>query len=199
MLPILVVMDGFTLAAYRKLWDKKVLLATLPFAIAGIAAGAALAKYVSDDFVRICVGIIALLFVANAIFKPRPDGGRLRGHKGFGALCGAAAGFTSFLAHAGGPPFKIYALPQGLAPRVFAGTGAMFFAVVNAVKILPYTFLGQLNPGNLTVSLFLIPLAPLGVWTGVWLVKRMTPVIFFRIIYGLLFVVGVKLIWDGVF
>lgn len=198
MLPILIVMDGFTLSAYRKLWDKTVLLATVPFAIAGIALGAALAKYVSDDFVRVCVGVIALLFVANALFKPRPNGGRLRGHKGFGALCGAASGFTSFLAHAGGPPFKIYALPQGLTPGVFVGTNAVFFTVVNAAKILPYALLGMLSPGNLKVSLLLVPLAPLGVWTGVWLVKRMDPSVFFKIIYGLLFVVGVKLLWDGI-
>ena len=198
MLPILIVMDGFTLAAYRKQWDKRTLLHTLPYAIAGIAAGGLLARFVTEDFVRICIGLIALLFVAYAVFKPGTEGGFIRGNKYVGAISGALSGFTSFLAHAGGPPFKMYALPQGLPPRIFAGTSAVFFAVVNAVKLVPYSMLGQLGASNLTISLMLIPLAPLGVWIGVWLVKRIEPVIFYRIMYTLLFIVGLKLLWNGI-
>lgn len=198
MLPILIVMDGFTLAAYRKQWNKKIILHTLPYAILGIGAGGLLASYVTDDFVRICIGVVALSFVAYAVFTPKSDSNFIHENKVVGAVSGAMAGFTSFLAHAGGPPFKIYALPQGLEPRIFAGTSAVFFAVVNAVKLIPYATLGQLGMANLSTSLILIPLAPIGVWIGVWLVKRIHTVIFYRIMYSLLFIVGVKLLWDGV-
>ena len=197
MLPILVVMDGFTVTAYRKHWDKKLVFFMLPFAVAGIALGGLLAQCVSEDFVRICIGIIALSFVAFSVIKPAADGGFIRGNTYMAALCGALSGFTSFLAHAGGPPFKIYALPQGLPPRIFAGSAAIFFAVVNMTKLLPYALLGQLSGANLKTSLVLIPLAPIGVWTGVWLVKKIDPVVFYRIMYSLLTVVGLKLLWDG--
>ncbi len=197
MLPILIVMDVFTVSAYRKHWDKKLIFLMLPFAVAGIILGGFLARYVTEDFVRICVGVIALIFVAYSVLKPAADGGFIRGNKIVAAVCGMLAGFTSFLAHAGGPPFKIYALPQGLSPRIFAGSAAIFFAVVNMVKLLPYGLLGQLSPENLKTSLVLVPLAPFGVWIGVWLVKRIDPVIFYRIMYSLLAIVGFKLLWDG--
>jgi len=73
----------------------------------------------------------------------------------------------------------------------------IFFAVVNFVKLLPYAMLGQFDKTNLTTSLILIPLAPIGVLIGVWLLKRIDQDVFYRILYGLIFVVGVKLLWDG--
>ena len=75
----------------------------------------------------------------------------------------------------------------------------MFFFIVNMVKIVPYAMLGQFDTVNLTTSLILIPLAPVGVLTGVWMVKKMDQQLFFRIIYLLIFSVGVKLLWDGAF
>lgn len=73
----------------------------------------------------------------------------------------------------------------------------MFFFVVNLVKLLPYAMLGQLDKTNLTIALFLIPLAPVGVLIGVWIVKRIDQTLFYRIMYGLIFSVGLKLLWDG--
>ena len=49
--------------------------------------------------------------------------------------CGATAGFTSQIAHAGGPPFQIYVLPRRLPRDTFIGTSAIFF--MSASKLLP--------------------------------------------------------------
>lgn len=197
MLPILIVMDWISAWSYRQHWDKKTLLLMLPAAIVGIVLGGLLASYVDDQFVRICVGVIAIAFVIYAVLKPKASGGFIIGNRPLGALAGLFAGFTSFIAHAGGPPFQAYAIPQKLDKRVYAGTAVMFFFVVNAVKVVPYAALGQFNPTNITVSLMLIPLAPIGVLIGVWLLKRIDQDVFYRILYGLIFVVGVKLLWDA--
>lgn len=201
MLPILIVMDWTSVAAYRKHWDKRVLLLTLPGAIIGIVLGGFLARYVDDSFVRIAVGLIALGFVAYVVTKELlfKSGklSRLVGNRLAGFIAGTAAGFTSFIAHAGGPPFQAYAIPQGLEKRIYAGTAVMFFTVVNAVKLVPYAMLGQFDKTNLSASLVLIPLAPIGVLIGVWLIKRIDEKVFFRILYGLLICVGVKLLYDG--
>jgi uncharacterized membrane protein YfcA len=74
----------------------------------------------------------------------------------------------------------------------------VFFLVVNYVKLVPYAFLGQLNAGNLTASLVFAPLAPLGIWLGVWLHRRVSERAFFNVSYALLFIAGTKLIYDGV-
>jgi len=201
MLPILIVMDWTSVAAYRKHWDKKVLLLTLPGAIIGIALGGFFAGYIDDGFVRICVGLIALGFVAYALTKEfllKSDKlSRLASNRPAGFFAGTIAGFTSFIAHAGGPPFQAYAIPQGLEKRIYAGTSVMFFTVVNAVKIIPYAMLGQFDKTNLSTSLVLIPLAPIGVFLGVWLIKRIDETVFFRVLYALLVCVGIKLLWDG--
>ncbi|WP_427454157.1 sulfite exporter TauE/SafE family protein [Litorimonas sp. WD9-15] len=199
LLPILIVMDWVSIWAYRKHWDKRLLLLMLPGAMIGIAIGGLLADRVSEDFVRVCVGFIAVAFPVYAVLGPkfRTGGDWLKGNRPMAWASGIAAGFTSFVAHAGGPPFQTYALPQGLDKRIYAGTAVMFFMVVNAVKLIPYAMLGQFDRTNLTISAALIPLAPIGVLIGVWLVKRIDQQTFYRVMYALIFVTGVKLLWDG--
>ena len=115
-----------------------------------------------------------------------------------GTFWGALSGFTSTLAHAGGPPFAIWMLPQKLDKTTLVATSAAFFLVVNYVKLVPYAMLGQLNTSNLTASLLFAPLAPIGIWLGVWLHRRISERAFYVISYVLLFATGVKLVWDGV-
>ena len=107
------------------------------------------------------------------------------------------AGFTSFVSHAGGPPLQMYLLPQRLEPRLFVGTSVIFFTAVNWIKVIPYAALGQLDSTNLMTSLVLSPLAPLSIFLGAWLVKKLTMDAFYRIAYFAIFAVSLKLIWDG--
>jgi uncharacterized membrane protein YfcA len=111
---------------------------------------------------------------------------------------GALAGFTSFIAHAGGPPLNIYLLRRPLQRTAFVATTAVFFAVVNYVKLIPYASLGLLSADNLATSAALAIFAPVGVYLGVWLHRRISDRVFFTVVYALLFALGIKLIADGV-
>lgn len=197
MLPILIVMDWVGVWTYRKHWDRSLLLLTLPGAVLGIIAGGLLAGFVDDQAVRVVVGVIAVIFPIYAVTKPRGGDAFIRNNRPLGLLSGLVAGFTSFVAHAGGPPYQAYAIPQQLEKRIYAGTAVMFFFVVNFVKVVPYAMLGQFDQSNLTTSLILIPIAPFGVLFGAWLVKRIDQTLFYRILYALIFSVGLKLLWDG--
>ena len=197
MLPILIIMDWVGVWTYRKHWDRKLLLLTLPGAVLGIVAGGLLAGYVDDQAVRVVVGVIAVLFPIYAIMKPTGGDAFIKDNRPLGLISGTVAGFTSFVAHAGGPPYQAYAIPQGLEKRLYAGTAVMFFFVVNFIKVVPYAMLGQFDQTNLTTSLILIPIAPFGVLFGAWLVKRIDQTLFYRILYALIFSVGLKLLWDG--
>lgn len=202
MLPILIVMDIFSLYAYRKYFNQKILYLMLPAAIIGIGLAWSLAHSISEDDIRISVGLIAVVFSLYSGWRLwRGTEGRTPAwaqHKGVGRLAGMAAGFTSFFAHAGGPPFQAYVIPQKLESRIFVGTGVIFFSVVNAVKLIPYWHLGQISPANMSVTLYLMPLAPFGVWLGVWGVKHLPVDIFYKVIYVLIFCVGLKLLYDGI-
>ena len=107
------------------------------------------------------------------------------------------SGFTSFVAHAGGPPVNAYVIPMRLPPLVFTATMAVFFFVVNLSKWVPYAWLGLLDLRNMATSLALLPIAPIGVLVGVRLAHRIQPVLFYRLIYAGMFLTGCKLVWDG--
>lgn len=198
MLPILIVMDAVSVWSYRGTFDKRLLFLMLPGAIIGITIGGLLAGFVDDRFVLICVGVIALSFSAYSVFRPKGNANVLKDNRPLGIIASIVAGFTSFIAHAGGPPFQAYVIPQGLEKRVFAGTSVLFFAVVNAVKLIPYGMLGQFDSANLTTSLILMPLAPIGVLIGVWLLKRISQEAFYKFLYTMIFIVGVKVLYDGI-
>ena len=117
--------------------------------------------------------------------------------RAIGAVCGFFSGFTSTLAHSGGPPFAVYIYALRLDKSTIVATSAMFFCIGNYLKLVPYYFLGQLNMDSLATSLLFAPLAPLGVWLGVWMHNRVSESAFFQLSYALLFLSGVKLISDA--
>ena len=197
LLPLLIVMDAFTIWHYRTLWDKRNIGILLPSAIVGILLGAFFFRYLTEAHIRILVGAIAVLFVANYFLKKQS----VTPHQADvprGMLWGSIAGFTSFGVHAGGPPINICLLPQQLDKSIFVGTTVVFFTIVNLIKVVPYTMLGQFSSDNLLTSLILSPVAPIGVWLGVKLHHRVNEKIFYTLCYIFLFITGVKLLVDGI-
>ena len=136
----------------------------------GITVGAFLFGYFAHNerALQIVIGLLALLFVlfqaGRSLIFGTLEGRRLPG--AVGLFLGGVAGFTSTLAHAGGPPVTIYLLPQQLARNIFAGTTLITFMVINLVKLVPYGMLGLLRVGNLMTILVLAPLIFVGVQLG---------------------------------
>jgi len=196
LMPLLLVMDLMGLAAFRNDFDKKLLRFMLPFAMLGIVLGTLLFKLLDARVVAGIVGASTLLFLAQRLlFPPRADSARPP--RWVGAILLTTSGFTSFIAHAGGPPVNAYAIPLKLPPVVFTGTMAFLFFFVNMAKWVPYAWLGLLSWGNLATSMALLPLAPLGVWVGVKIARRISPQLFYRFVLMGMFLTGCKLLWDG--
>lgn len=198
MLPILIMQDAVTIFAYRRDWDGRILAALLPGSMLGIGLGYLFSAHIDVGAVRLAVGIIALVFAGRGLLLSRRQlGAAKRGSAAAGAFWGAVAGFTSFVSHAGSPPFQVYVLPQRLAPQIYAGTNTLFFAVTNLVKLVPYFLLGQFGAQNLSISAALAPVAVLSALAGVRLVRLVPADRFYKIILWLTLIVGLKLIWDG--
>jgi len=199
LLPLLCLMDLFGLWVYRENLNVNMQKTLIPGAIVGIAIGTMLFGYLSAAAIRVILGIIAIVFTLNHWLGLSPwVAHHVRRAGWFAASASAAlAGFTSFIAHAGGPPINMYLLTQGMNRTMFVGTTVLFFAVVNYVKLVPYGWLGQLDATNLWTSLVLAPLAPAGIAAGVWLHRRVSDRLFFRIAYAMLFIVGVRLLYEG--
>ncbi len=162
LLPILVVMDIVSLWTWRGERDPVTLKLMLPAAMLGIGLGWLTAAVVTTGAVRLIVGLVAIAFFARWATQGMATVERPSEHSPVRAgFWGIVSGFTSFVAHAGGPPYQVYALPLGQRPALFVGTSVIFFAVVNAVKLIPYFALGQFAATNVTASLVLMPIAPL--------------------------------------
>jgi uncharacterized protein len=196
LMPVLLLMDLLGIAAFRKDFDKDLLRFLVPCGVIGSMLGALLFKLLDAHIVAGMVGAFTLLFLAQRlVFPPRPDS--LPPPKWVGALLTITSGFTSFIAHAGGPPINAYVIPMRLSPVKFTATMAFLFFVINLSKWIPYAWLGLLDMRNMSTSLMLLPLAPLGVWIGVRLARRISQVLFYRLLYGGMFLTGCKLLWDG--
>lgn len=196
MMPILLVMDVMGLAAFRKHFDLRLIRFLVPLGLIGTVVGTLSFSLLDARLVAGIVGIFTLLFLAQRLlFPPRPDGPHPP--KWLGAILTIVSGFTSFVAHAGGPPVNAYVIPMRLPPLVFTATMAAFFFVVNLSKWMPYAWLGLLDLRNMATSLALLPIAPIGVLVGVKLAHRIQPLLFYRLIYAGMFLTGCKLVWDG--
>lgn len=196
LMPVLLLMDVLGMAAFRKDFDKTLLKFLIPFGLLGTLIGTLLFKVLDSHTVAGIVGVFTLLFLAQRLLFP-PHADSAPPPRWLGAILTATSGFTSFVAHAGGPPISAYVIPLRLSPVVFAATMSFFFFFINLSKWIPYAWLGLLDMRNLATSLVLLPLAPVGVWIGVRLARRINQVLFYRLIYLGLFLTGIKLVWDA--
>jgi uncharacterized membrane protein YfcA len=197
MLPILCLMDPMGAWAYRRTWHRGNVKILFSGAVFGVIGGTVVFGLLDGAVIRLIIGALVIAFIANNLLalwrriEPRTP------RRAVGVVCGAVSGFTSFLIHSGMPTVAIYLLPQRLDKMVFAGTTVMYFFAVNYIKLVPYAYLGLFDATNLTTSLALAPLAPVGVWIGFRINTWLSQEWFYRLCYIFLFAAGLKLLHDG--
>lgn len=197
LLPIYVVSDVFGLWAYRRDFDWGVLKVMAPATTIGVGIGWWAAKVVPEDLVTGLVGLIGAAFAANLLLRrgvapdPKPA------NTAKGTFWGILSGFTSFVSHAGAPPYQVYVMPLQLSKAIFAGTSTILFAYVNAIKLVPYYFLGQFSLENLKVAAVLMLPSALAVFAGVKIVRLLPEKLFFKLVTWALLALSLKLVWQA--
>lgn len=199
LLPILIASDIVSVWSFRHSWNKRIVAIMLPGALLGVGVGWLMAASLPATAIMAALGCISIAFGAWRLWVER--GGKVpapsRSSVPVGAAFGFATGFTSQIAHAGGPPFQIWVSPQRLPHTEFVGTNSVLFAIINWAKVPAYFALGEFTTSNLTISAALIPLVLLSTLTGVWLIKRMQSGRFYTIVYLLMIGLGLKLVADS--
>ena len=142
------------------------------------------------------LGLIALSFGLNYFLSSLKEISISSSRK-LGSFWSILSGFTSFSIHAGGLPISFYLLPMRLDRRIYVATTAIFFLSLNLFKLMPYAYFGQINLENLYISMFLLPLAPLGVYFGAYLTTRVSQDFFYNLSHFCLILAGLKLVYDG--
>jgi len=197
LLPIYIISDVVSVWLYRKDFSAANLKILLPAGILGVLIGWLTASVTSDSAVKLMIGCMGVGFCLNTWLRKTPqDKQAVDAKKGW--FWGTVAGFTSFISHAGGPPFQIYVLPQRLPKIQFAGTATLLFAVINAAKILPYQLLQPYSYDDLMRAADLIPFALAGTVAGAYVTKKIADIWFYRLVQAGLFAVSIKLIADVV-
>jgi hypothetical protein len=198
-LPLLLVGDAFALRTYWGRWDRAVIIKMMPGTIIGIVIGAQLLSSLSPITIRHGIGIMVLLFCLYKVIEPRLRQNLADAQSDtrlwHGSLFGGGAGVASTLANAGGPIASVYLLMEHLTPTAFIGTSALYFALVNVMKIPNLLQAGMLQPIWFVQTAWAIPLVIAGVWTGKWLINRLDVRAFERVILVLLSITGFFLLF----
>jgi uncharacterized membrane protein YfcA len=196
--PLVCAMDLFALQAFPvRTWSWPDLAWLGPGMLAGLALGAVFFVYVDPPVLALVIALVTLWFTGRFFF------GRSRSEKpkpvwpAGAVFLGALGGFTTFVAHAGGPPLAMYLLRRGLPKSVYAGTLVGLFTASNLIKVWPYLWFGLARPEALWQALALLPAVPLGVWAGKALHNRLDEQRLYFWCYLLLAAAGLKLLADG--
>ncbi len=199
-LPVLIILDMWIMKTYWKKINRQLLKFIIPLSVLGLAIGMLTFQYLSTNIIRVIVGVVSIVFAFNFYIK------KLRNTQYFktpgkvlGVICSISAGFTTFVAHAGGPPLSLYLLPMRLEPKAYIATFGGFVAISNILKILPYSYLAFFSAESLKLSAVMLPAALLGVLSGFVLVRYVKTDTFYNICYCCMLVMGIKLMYDGLF
>ena len=201
LLPLLMLMDITALRPYWKKWNRRDAWRMVIGSLPGVAIATYVYSQADADLLRLLLGVISIGFVVFQIARARrwiaprqrPLGPTV------GLVAGVIAGFTSFIAHAGGPPAAMYLLSQGLSKTAYQATSVIVFWAINIFKAVPYAITGIFTWDILMLDLFLAPFAFVGVWLGVKAHHAIPERPFFAITYVLLTITGAKLIFDALF
>lgn len=199
LLPILLVQDVVSVWSFRKSWDGWIIAWMLPGAALGVTLAALFAASVPEKQVLLLLGAITAAFGAYRLWAER--GGRIVAPSSspgwVGTLFGVATGFTSQIAHAGGPPFQMWVTPRKLPHQTFVGTASITFAAINWMKVPSYIALGSMGHEVLVAAGLLMPLAIASTWAGIWLIRRIDSARFYTLVYVLMVLLGLRLVWQG--
>jgi uncharacterized membrane protein YfcA len=202
MLPLLCFTDIFGVRAYWKTIDWSLLKRMLPAAGVGTLIGALLWSQMSVPWLKVLLAAIAIGFPVQWWWKQRRGApvaplisDRHDNVRAWG-WC-SLSGFTSFIAHAGGPPVLAYLMPKQLHKSVQVGTLSFYFMVVNYLKLPQYFVVGQFTRDVLMSALVLAPFVPLGVWLGLKLHHTLSPRAFTQCVQVLMFCMGIKLAFEA--
>jgi uncharacterized protein len=197
LLPLLIAIDLVGLGRFIRNADWRILKLIIPPAIAGLLLGMIFFTAITPQVLTLSIGIFTLLFLIQNLAMSHMDAKETKSYPWLGRAMGLTSGFTSFVAHIGGPPITVYMLREKLLPMVYTSTLGVFFTIINFGKLGPYAYLDLLNYKQLATSIILLPCVPIGVYFGFYLAKRISMKWYYRTVRFFLLVASIKLIADG--
>lgn len=193
-LPIFILSDIVAVYLYRHKFDKTNLMILIPAGLTGVLIGWLTASSVSDDWIALMIGVLGVGFCLNVWLRANTQRAAKSPKLLSGLFWGTMSGFTSFVAHAGAPPYQIFTLPQKMPRLVFAGTTTIIFTTVNLAKVVPYALIEPFTADMIKTSFTFLPLALVGTLLGKYGVQKLSDRWFYRLVQIALFLICLELI-----
>lgn len=194
LLPLLVAADVLTVWHHWGRWDKRNLSVLMPGTLIGTAIGYAIMRQIDARGLELGIGVICILYVAlDQVRRSYAPHWKLKADYPAGGVAGISSGIVSYLAHAAGPVIQIFLLGQHLNKNTLVGTAAIYFLLLNTLKIPPYLHQGLIDSAAIQKGLWLVPLVPLGTWIGARLHHGMSELIFRRVVISIVFLTGIQM------
>ena len=186
LLPMLMVGDAFAVYMYWKEWDPGLVRRMLPPGIIGALVGTFLLSWLPPDGLRIVLGVFVLVLVAYRFVSDRIRAMRYRPRPWHAPAAGFLSGIASGMFNNGGPAFSSYLLLQKLTARPFIATSAIYFALLNLIKVPGFLYTGVLDLPLLFSLWWVFPFIPVGILVARVTLTRVSPLAFESIIIVLL-------------
>lgn len=186
LLPMLMVGDVFAVYMYWKEWDLDLVKRMLPAGIIGAIGGTFLLARLPPNGLRVVLGIFVLVLVVYRLVSDRIQAIRYQSRPWHAPAAGLLAGVASGMFNNGGPAFNSYLLLQKLQARPFIATSAIYFALLNLIKVPGFLYTGVLNLALLFSLWWVFPFIPIGIWVARMTLTRVSPAAFEGIIVALL-------------
>jgi uncharacterized membrane protein YfcA len=173
LLPFLIFGDIFALIYYRRSAKWEYIKKLLPWALAGIVIAVFVGKYVSDTQFRNTIAIAILVCLAILVYKDiSGDSDAITGKKWFSSTLGLSGGFATMIGNAAGPIFNLYLMSIRLPKNVFIGTGAIFYLILNVIKLPIHLFYWKsISVESLQLNIVCLPVLLIGAFAGKQLVQ----------------------------
>lgn len=205
MLPLLIAGDLMAVWQYRRLFSLGVIKRLLPATAVGVILGGLLLLWFHNQpprlavaLIRIEIGIESILLVGLHWWRTRRGvQEKLLPEPWRGHLAGGFAAVSSTLAHAAGPIVAMYLLPLKMDRRLFVGSCAIYFFILNTAKLPAYALSGMFTDASPVFAMQFLPLVICGAIVGYWLNKRINDKLFSKIVYAITFLLGWYVLIDG--
>jgi len=195
LLPMLLAGDVYAIWYYRRSVNWKNAMKPLPWALIGLVLGVVVGNQISDKTFTVLIGIIILFCLGILLYTEKLGKDFVVPHKiWFYALVGIISGFASMIGNSAGPIFSIYLLALGFKKNDFMGTNALFFFIINLIKMPLQIFVWHnIGAQSIAITALMVPVITLGAFLGFFILKKINEKSFRYLIIGMTALSAIKL------
>ncbi len=190
LMPLLITGDIFAIIYYHRHTQWRYLRKFLPWMMIGVIIGVFIGKDLPEKLFQIAMGFTILGTVVMLVWWDLKKTKNVPTHWTFASSMGIMAGITTMIGNLAGAFSNIFFLAMRLPKNEFIGTAAWLFFFINLFKLPFHIFVWEtVTLSTLEIYIAIVPALVLGLFSGVYLVKKISDA-FFRKMILLLTAIG---------